>query len=97
MKRCFQCMKQYEDIYNICPYCGYDENSAPKVEYHLRPGVVVNERYVIGVTLGYGGFGITYKAWDRKLATTVAIKYMKAGLYIGILHLIILKSLRMAE
>ncbi len=74
MKRCFQCMQQYEDIYNICPHCGYDENSAPKVEYHLRPGVVVNERYIIGVTLGYGGFGITYKAWDKKLETIVAIK-----------------------
>lgn len=74
MKRCFQCMKQYEDIYNICPNCGYDENSAPKVEYHLHPGVIVNERYIIGVTLGYGGFGITYKAWDKKLETTVAIK-----------------------
>ncbi len=32
------------------------------------------QEYVIRGTLGFGGFGITYKAWDTHLEKTVAIK-----------------------
>ena len=33
-----------------------------------------NGRYEIRMTLGNGGFGITYKAWDYRLQRFVAIK-----------------------
>lgn len=74
MKRCMRCMNTYDGEFRICPHCGYDEDTPPKVEYHLHPGVEIGQRYTIGITLGYGGFGITYKAWDKKLERIVAIK-----------------------
>jgi len=42
--------------------------------YQMPEGAVLSDRYVIGDILGYGGFGITYSAWDRKLEMRVAIK-----------------------
>ena len=42
--------------------------------YHLTPGTMLADRYVIDVVLGKGGFGITYKAFDTKLNIIVAIK-----------------------
>lgn len=66
----------------VCPYCGYYEGSPPKELYHLFPGTkLYKERYIVGTVIGFGGFGITYKAWDSVLETVVAIKeYYPTGL-----------------
>lgn len=40
----------------------------------MRPGAILNERYVIGRALGHGGFSVTYLAWDALLLHKVAIK-----------------------
>lgn len=49
--------------------------------YQLKEGDILSGRYVIGDILGFGGFGITYSAWDKKLEVKVAIKeYYPANL-----------------
>ena len=73
-KRCMGCMELYGDEFEICPQCGYVEGTAPEEAIHMEPGVILNNRYVIGKVLGYGGFGVTYIGWDGKLEQKVAIK-----------------------
>lgn len=72
--RCLSCFKEYDDSYDICPECGTVKDPAPKEPVHLKPGTVVGDRYIIGLAVGSGGFGIIYKAWDMKLETVVAVK-----------------------
>lgn len=74
MVRCLNCMKMFEEAYGVCPYCGFQPGTPPKEAYHLYPGTVLNGHYVIGTTVGFGGFGITYRAWDTVLDKMVAIK-----------------------
>ena len=64
MKICFGCFEQYDDSFNICPHCGYAEGTEPELATYMRPGAILNERYVIGRALGHGGFSVTYLAWD---------------------------------
>ena len=79
--RCYRCMKEFDGQYDICPHCGYDMTDKPKELYHLFPGSVLKGRYIIGVVIGSGGFGVTYKAWDMTLETVVAIKeYFPLGM-----------------
>lgn len=73
-KRCLNCMKEYDSVYEICPHCGHVDNTPPGEIYFLMPGTVLQNRFVIGTTVGAGGFGIVYKAWDRTLDKVVAIK-----------------------
>jgi len=42
--------------------------------YLLSPGFLLYQRYSIQKTLGQGGFGITYLAYDQKLEQEVCIK-----------------------
>ncbi len=79
--RCYRCMKEFNKEYEICPHCGYI-NSTDSIEpFQLPPGTMLQERYWIGMMIGFGGFGITYKAYDTKLNVIVAIKeYYPAGL-----------------
>ena len=87
-RRCLNCFNLFDIVYSdkeereVCPYCGYCEGTPPKESYHLYPGVgLYNNRYVIGTCIGFGGFGITYKAWDNVLETVVAVKeYYPTGL-----------------
>lgn len=79
MKRCNNCFELYDDSRKACPYCGYVEGSAPSEMFPLFPGVELAGRYIIGEMLGYGGFGITYKTWDKKLETVVVIKEYYPG------------------
>lgn len=81
MKRCMNCFQEHGEQYDVCPSCGYHRGQPPKELYHLFPETVLAGRYSIGQVLGFGGFGITYKAWDMKLETIVAIKeYYPSGL-----------------
>ncbi len=74
MMRCLNCMNTFEGRYEICPHCGYVRNAQPKEAFQLYPGTVLSGRYMIGTTVGIGGFGITYRAWDQMLEKQVAIK-----------------------
>lgn len=77
---CFQCFK-IKGEYEVCPHCGYVENTEAKQVYQLAPGTILRERYIIGTCIGFGGFGITYKAFDTALSVVVAIKeFYPAGL-----------------
>ena len=72
--RCYGCMKTYSDEYDICPHCGYVNGTPTEEAYFLQPGVLLNDRYTVGKSIGHGGFGVTYIAWDNLFEKTVAIK-----------------------
>ncbi|MBE5935960.1 MAG: extracellular solute-binding protein [Lachnospiraceae bacterium] len=79
--RCMNCFQVFDNQYDRCPHCGYSDGEPPKELYHLYPGTELLGRYVIGEVLGFGGFGITYKAWDKKFETILAIKeYYPCGI-----------------
>lgn len=73
MIRCLNCMDVYEDQ-TVCPHCGFNNNSKPKEPYHLYPGTILNNKYILGAVIGFGGFGVIYKAWDNNLNRIVAVK-----------------------
>ena len=73
-KQCMRCMAFYDREFDVCPYCGYEEDSAGTELLHMDPGTVLADRYVVGNALGFGGFGVTYIGYDRKLLRRVAIK-----------------------
>ncbi len=77
--RCLGCMKEIPDGQKICGLCGYDQSAPAKEPYHIIPGTVIGERYLIGRVLGYGGFGVTYIGYDSVLDHTVAVKEYLPG------------------
>lgn len=79
MTRCNNCFFEYDNKDNKCPECGYVSGDAAKEPFHLYPGTELAERYIIGEAVGFGGFGITYKAWDKKLSHLVAVKEYYPG------------------
>ena len=72
--RCYGCMNEYQTDSWICPNCGYDQRTSPENALHMRPGSLLSNRFLIGKVLGFGGFGVTYLAWDHVLQQRVAIK-----------------------
>lgn len=72
--RCYGCMNEYQTDSWICPHCGYDQRTSPENALNMRPGSLLSNRYLIGKVLGFGGFGVTYLAWDHVLQQRVAIK-----------------------
>ena len=81
IRRCMGCMSTYEAIDEMCPFCGYIEGTPAKEAYHIKPGSLLHDRYTVGRAIGFGGFGITYIAWDNKLMQKVAIKEYMPGEY----------------
>lgn len=79
--RCDNCMKELPtDSASFCPFCG----KKPKEEnppHRLAAGTVLHNRYLVGATLGEGGFGITYVGFDQTLYIKVAVKeYYPSGI-----------------
>ena len=71
---CYSCFQPHEGT-GPCPRCGYDPaRDAERHPFALRPGSILNGRYILGRVLGQGGFGITYVALDHPTGRRVAIK-----------------------
>lgn len=72
---CLLCMreKQFPEQ-TPCPHCGGDDRTLGVRSPALPPRTVLDGRYVLGKTLGQGGFGITYRAYDLRMNNTVAVK-----------------------
>ncbi len=71
---CYGCFRTAGEDDNVCPYCGYHLHEIPDSLHILKPGTILNQKYTVGKTLGEGGFGITYLAWDNNMQIKIAIK-----------------------
>lgn len=71
---CIKCMNEKESPDQLCPYCGFDPFSYRPAPHHLPTYTVLHRRYLLGIVLGEGGFGITYIGMDMGLQIPVAIK-----------------------
>ena len=70
---CVHCMEPVSAGDTRCEHCGNTSEYETRV-HHLKPGSLLKERYLIGRTLGEGGFGITYVGRDKLLDMRVAVK-----------------------
>lgn len=67
-------MGLFGEEYEICPHCGHIVGSRPANGLFLPEGTVLANRYITGKSVGNGGFGITYIAFDITDNVRVAIK-----------------------
>ena len=80
---CPNCMEPLDEG-NTCTHCGSGAQRAPKVVHHLPPGTeLADGRYLVGLALGQGGFGITYIGRDLTLNMRVAVKEYYPSSYVG--------------
>ncbi len=79
--RCCNCMRKLPvKNADYCPYCGKKTNEQNAL-HRLSAGTVLHDRYLVGTTLGEGGFGITYVGFDKTLEMKVAVKeYFPSGI-----------------
>ncbi|MDR2355009.1 MAG: PASTA domain-containing protein [Clostridiales Family XIII bacterium] len=73
------CMTEYDDALRVCPFCNHACDTPAKEAYHLAPGSILSNKYIVGKVLGYGGFGVTYIGYDAQLGRKVAIKEYMPG------------------
>ena len=73
---CYHCFAQITDTDNeICPECGNRYNVHYAQSNELPAGTYLSSnRYIVGKSIGNGGFGITYIGFDTKLKKKVLIK-----------------------
>ena len=75
MRFCYSCMRQIADnTKDICPYCKEKLNIEYNADMCLKPGTVLQGKFIVGKLLGSGGFGNTYIGWNNLLQCKVAIK-----------------------
>jgi serine/threonine protein kinase len=79
-KFCVHCMRAVAKS-GTCPHCGCDPKHYKPHPLYLKPYTLLQNQYVLGKSIGQGGFGITYIGVDLWLQKRVAIKeYMPSAL-----------------
>lgn len=71
-KLCKNCFSTLNIGDKECSVCGYKGGSGEA--FILSRGTVLADRYIIGGSIGNGGFGITYLAYDTRGGDKVAVK-----------------------
>lgn len=69
---CYRCMSK--TVNGVCTKCGFENEKYMPSPHQLKPGTVLNGKYILGSCIGEGGFGITYVGYDLNLDMKVAIK-----------------------
>ncbi|MDR0935260.1 MAG: extracellular solute-binding protein [Oscillospiraceae bacterium] len=72
--RCDNCFTEYDSGYTACPHCGFIKGGEPEELFYLKPGTQLNNRYIAGGVIGFGGFGIIYRVWDTVANNIAALK-----------------------
>lgn len=62
------------DFHHVCKSCNKPDDKTPSPPHHLQKRTVLNKKYVIARSLGEGGFGITYLAYDLVFSRPVCVK-----------------------
>lgn len=71
---CLKCMHEKQNANDKCEYCGFDKNSYVPKQNTISIPSILKGRYLVGIPLGIGGFGITYIAFDLEVGGVCAIK-----------------------
>lgn len=74
IRRCMKCMHSLQPGETVCPVCGWECAQGAGKSFALKPGSILEGKYLVGEMLGQGGFGITYIGLDLLLEQKVAIK-----------------------
>lgn len=78
-KLCLGCMEK-KGTALICPHCGYEEGTSYLPSY-IKPGTMLNNRYLVGKLLISNGEGATYIGYDTVITCKVVIReYMPENL-----------------
>lgn len=77
---CYGCMNHLDENTGVCPYCGY-RSDAPHLPSYIEPGIMLNDRYVVGKLVSFNGESAQYIGFDTITDTKVIIKeYMPDSL-----------------
>ena len=71
---CASCFAEQTADSRICGACGYDADAVAENSGTLPVGMLLHDKYYIGKTLGRGGFGITYLAYNKSELQIAALK-----------------------
>lgn len=71
---CVRCMKEKSSPNAVCEHCGFDASDVSIPSHHLEPYTILAGKYMLGLEIGEGGFGITYIGMDLNLEMRVAVK-----------------------
>ena len=76
---CPGCMNE-KVVDGKCPICGYNPDEPVNPSY-IKPGTLLDGRYVIGKVIDQNGEGVTYLGYDTVTATIVNVReFFPAGL-----------------
>ncbi|MGN0164410.1 MAG: protein kinase [Candidatus Ornithomonoglobus sp.] len=71
---CLNCFCEKQPNEHKCSKCGFSVSNFNDYGNCLPLGTLLNGNYIVGVPLGVGGFGITYKCFDIKVGGICAVK-----------------------
>jgi serine/threonine-protein kinase len=77
---CPQCGREREPIFRFCPQCGFPIEQIDSVPADPLVGRVLGNAYVLLERVGSGGMGAVYRAEQRTLGRTVAVKVIHGHL-----------------
>lgn len=70
---CLGCMNKLDDD-GICRFCNYNGAESVQMRDFLKPGTVLDDRYLVGKTLSFNGEGVSYIGYDYVINEKVVVR-----------------------